>query len=245
MLESARNQFPPMHSLHSQMDVLLSQMGRVLSSTIVRLLMAAILGGTIGLERQLRHKPAGLRTNMFICFGAAMFTVLSRQLAGTEADSARIAAQIIPGIGFIGAGSILHSRGSVTGLTTAATLFVVASVGMAAGGGLYITAVFATVLILVALAVLGNLEGRFGLKTSITTFEVTGVNAEAMLRDVNRILEGERLTMHSVQLASMDGQTRLTFSVDCVREQRSDLSLRLHESNVFATVAIVGTTEHE
>jgi len=227
------------------MDVLLSQMGRVLSSTIVRLLMAAILGGTIGLERQLRHKPAGLRTNMFICFGAAMFTVLSRQLAGTEADSARIAAQIIPGIGFIGAGSILHSRGSVTGLTTAATLFVVASVGMAAGGGLYITAVFATVLILVALAVLGNLEGRFGLKTSITTFEVTGANAEAMLRDVNRILEGERLTMHSVHLASMDGQTRLTFSVDCVREQRSDLSLRLHESNVFATVAIVGTTEHE
>lgn len=245
MLESARNQFPPMHSLHSQMDVLLGQMGRVLSSTIVRLLIAAILGGTIGLERQLRHKPAGLRTNMFICFGAAMFTVLSKQLAGTEADSARIAAQIIPGIGFIGAGSILHSRGSVTGLTTAATLFVVASVGMAAGGGLYITAVFATVLILVALAVLGNLEGRFGLKTSITTFEVTGANAEAMLRDVNRILEGERLTMHSVHLASMDGQTRLTFSVDCVREQRSDLSLRLHESNVFATVAIVGTTEHE
>ena len=234
-----------MHSLHSQIAVLLSQMGRVVSSTIVRLVVAAILGGTIGLERQLRHKPAGLRTNMFICFGAAMFTVLSKQLAGTEADSARIAAQIIPGIGFIGAGSILHSRGSVTGLTTAATLFVVASVGMAAGGGLYITAVFATALILVALAVLGNLEGRFGLKTSITTFEVTGANAEAMLRDVNRILEGERLTMHSVHLASMDGQTRLTFSVDCVREQRSDLSLRLHESNVFATVAIVGTTEHE
>jgi len=65
------------------------------------------------------------------------------------------------------------------------------------------------------------------------------------LRDVNRILEGARLTMHSVHLASMDGQTRLTFSVDCVREQRSDLSLRLHESNVFATVAIVGTTEQE
>src|SRR5438477_211221 len=222
------------------------EMSTVLSSTISRLVIAAVLGGIIGLERELHHKPAGLRTNMFICFGAAMFTILSDQLAMEHpGDHTRIAAQIIPGIGFIGAGSILHSRGSVTGLTTAATLFVVASVGMAAGGGLYITAVFATVLILVALAVLGNLEGRFGLKTSITTFEVTGVNAEAMLRDVNRILEGERLTMHSVQLASMDGQTRLTFSVDCVREQRSDLSLRLHESNVFATVAIVGTTEHE
>jgi putative Mg2+ transporter-C (MgtC) family protein len=232
-----------MHTLH--LDTLLDQMGRVLSSSIIRLLVAAILGGTIGLERQLRHKPAGLRTNMFICFGAAMFTVLSRQLAGTEADSARIAAQIIPGIGFIGAGSILHARGSVSGLTTASTLFVVASVGMAVGGGLYITAVFATALILIALAVLGNVEGRLGLKTTITSFQVSGSNVESMLREVNRIIEDEKLTMHSVHLASMDGQSRLTFAVDCAREERDVLSLRLHESNVFATVAIVGKTERE
>jgi len=227
------------------MDPLFTEIGRVLSSTIDRLLVAAILGGIIGLERQLRHKPAGLRTNMFICFGAAMFTILSKQLAGTEADSARIAAQIIPGIGFIGAGSILHSRGSVTGLTTAATLFVVASVGMAVGGGLYINAVFATVLILVALAVLGNLEGRFALKTTITTFEVTGTNVEAMLREVNRILEDEKLTMHNIHLASMDRQSRLIFGVDSGREERETLALRLHESNAFASVATVGTTEHE
>ena len=115
--------------------------------------------GLIGLERQLRHKPAGLRTNMFICFGSAMFTVLSDNWPGSMGgDHTRVAAQIIPGIGFIGAGSILHARGSVVGLTTAATLFVVASVGMATGGGLYITAIFATIVILLALAVLGNLE---------------------------------------------------------------------------------------
>lgn len=227
------------------LDPIFSEMGRVLSSAIVRLLVAAILGGIIGLERQLRHKPAGLRTNMFICFGAAMFTVLSRQLAGTDDDSTRIAAQIIPGIGFIGAGSILHSRGSVTGLTTAATLFVVASVGMAVGGGLYITAVFATVLILVALALLGNLEGRFALKTAITSFEVTGANVEAMLREVNRILEAEKLTMHNVQLATMDGQSRLIFGVDCGRDECNLLTVRLHESSAFASVATVGTTEHE
>ncbi len=234
-----------MTTLHSIIDPLIREIEQVLSSALARLLVAAILGGIIGLERQLRHKPAGLRTNMFICLGAAMFTLLSKELAGVPSDSARIAAQIIPGIGFIGAGSILHARGSVTGLTTAATLFVVASVGMAVGGGLYITAVFATVLILLALAVLGKLETSFALKAVLTTYEVTGRNVEAMLREVNRALEDLKLTMQNVHLASVDGQSRLIFGVDCGREERNLLSLRLHESNVFASVSTVGSTEPE
>ena len=221
------------------------ELSGILSSTLSRLVVAAILGGIIGLERQLRHKPAGLRTNMFICFGSAMFTVLSRQLAGTEADSARIAAQIIPGIGFIGAGSILHSRGSVTGLTTAATLFVVASVGMAAGGGLYLTACFATAIILVALAVLGRLERTFELRTVLTTYEVSGRNVDSMLREVNRILDDQKLTMQSVHLASSAPDFRIVFALDCEREEQSVFSLRLHESNVFASVNTLGTTERE
>jgi len=227
------------------MDPILAEMAHVVSSTLIRLLVAAILGGAIGLERQLRHRPAGLRTNMFICFGAAMFTVLSRQLAGTEADSARIAAQIIPGIGFIGAGSILHARGSVTGLTTASTLFVVAGIGMAAGGGLYITAVFATVLILMALAVLGKLEHNFAIKTSVTTFEATGASAEDMLREANRILDDGKLTMQNVHVATVDGTTRLVFGVDAGLEERNLLTLRLHESGVFGRVATLGSTERE
>src|ERR1041385_7997382 len=117
-------------------------------SSLVRLVVAAILGGLIGLEREFKHRAAGLRTNMFICFGAAMFTLLSERLAGVPSDAARIAAQIIPGIGFIGAGSIIHNRALTTGLTSAATIFVVASIGMAAGGGLYLTAIFATGLVL-------------------------------------------------------------------------------------------------
>ena len=121
----------------------------IVSSRLARLVLAAVLGGVIGLERELRHRPAGLRTNMFICFGAALFTILSDALAVEHlGDHTRISAQIIPGIGFIGAGSILHARGLTTGLTTASTLFVVASVGMATGGGLYLTAIFATGLVL-------------------------------------------------------------------------------------------------
>lgn len=227
------------------MNPILTDMEHVLSSTLARLLMAAVLGGLIGLERQLRHKPAGLRTNMFICFGAAMFTVLSKQLAGTEADSARIAAQIIPGIGFIGAGSILHARGSVTGLTTAATLFVVASVGMAVGGGLYVTAVFATALILLALAFLGKLEARYELKPLMTTYEATGASAELMLREANLILDEQKLTMERVHLASANGQTRLTFVVESRRDEQESLAIRLHESNVFGTVTTVGSAERE
>src|SRR5262245_65811207 len=96
------------------------------SKTLARLLLAAVLGGIIGLERELKHRPAGLRTNMFMCFGSAMFTVISLEL-GAPSDPTRIAAQVITGIGFIGAGSILRARGGVTGLTTAATIFVVAA----------------------------------------------------------------------------------------------------------------------
>jgi putative Mg2+ transporter-C (MgtC) family protein len=234
-----------METIHQSLHLLRNELGGVLSSTLARLVVAAILGGIIGLERQLRRKPAGLRTNMFICFGSAMFTVLSRQLAGTEADSARIAAQIIPGIGFIGAGSILHSRGSVTGLTTAATLFVVASVGMAAGGGLYLTACFATAIILFALALLGRVERAYALRTIVTSYEVTGRNVDSMLRELNRILDDEKLTMQNVHLASADPDFRMVFAVDCEREQQSIFSLRLHESNVFAAVTTLGTTERE
>ena len=234
-----------MDTIHQTFHLLGNELGGVLSSTLARLVVAAILGGIIGLERQLRRKPAGLRTNMFICFGAAMFTVLSHELAGTPADSARIAAQIIPGIGFIGAGSILHSRGSVTGLTTAATLFVVASVGMAAGGGLYLTAIFATVMILMALALLGRLERTFELKTVVTTYEVTGRNVDSMLREVNRILDDQKLTMQGVHLAAAEPESRIVFGLDCQREEHTVFDIRLHESNVFSSVKTLGTTERE
>ena len=135
---------------------------QVLGATAERLVLATVLGGLIGLERQFRHKAAGLRTNVLICFGAAMFTVLSAQMADKfGGDHTRIAAQIIAGIGFIGAGTILHSQGSIVGLTSAATIFVTASVGMAAGAGLYASAIFATVVILIALVGLGKLEDYF------------------------------------------------------------------------------------
>ncbi len=235
-----------MPDLHHSMNMLGSHMGTVLSTTILRLVTAAILGGIIGLERQLRHKPAGLRTNIFICFGSAMFTVLSDQLAGgMGGDHTRIAAQIIPGIGFIGAGCILHARGSVIGLTTAATLFVVASVGMATGGGLYVTAIFATIVILMALAVLGKLERKFGMKSMVMTYEVTGPSAETILIEANRVLDDAHGTMQNVRVAGAPGHVRVLFNVDGPHEDQERINTLLHQSPVFSTVGSLGAVEHE
>src|SRR5580700_9075900 len=109
-----------MPTMQHTYGLLQNEMTSIVGVSIARLVLAAILGGLIGLERQLKHRPAGLRTNLFICLGAAMYTILSDALAVEHlGDHTRIAAQIIPGIGFIGAGSILHTRGLTSGLTTA------------------------------------------------------------------------------------------------------------------------------
>lgn len=216
------------------------------ATSVVRLVLAAILGGVIGLELELRHRPAGLRTNMFICFGAAMFTILSDALAVKYlGDHTRISAQIIPGIGFIGAGSILHMRGLTTGLTTAATLFVVASVGMATGGGLYITAVFATGVVMLALFTLGHLERTFNLKTLLISYEVTGASEEQITQEVNRILEGEHRMMQNILTAVTTQHVRLQFDVaGCNREQKA-LLRELKSSPVLGNVTCIGPVELE
>jgi len=127
-------------------------------SDTVPLLISVVLGGVIGLERELRGKAAGLRTNILICLGSCIFTMISTNLAGSE--SGRIAAQIVTGIGFLGAGAIIHSGIGVHGLTTAAGIWVVASVGMACGAGMYVLAIFSTMLSMLVLLVLPPLERR-------------------------------------------------------------------------------------
>lgn len=218
----------------------------IVSSSMVRLVLAAVLGGVIGLERELRHQPAGLRTNMFICFGAALFTILSDALAVEHlGDHTRISAQIIPGIGFIGAGSILHTRGLTTGLTTAATLFVVASVGMATGGGLYLTAIFSTGAVVIVLFALGHLELTFSLKTLLVSYEVTGGKLEELSHEVNRILEGSHRMMQNVESADTGQHVRLQFDVSGCNRDQQKLLRDLKSSNIFASVASIGPVEFE
>ncbi|HKV52132.1 MAG TPA: MgtC/SapB family protein [Gemmatimonadaceae bacterium] len=135
---------------------------------LVKLLVAVALGGAVGLEREMSGKPAGLRTTILICVGAALFTHLSITIGQVSlspsglpyGDVTRIAAQIVTGIGFLGAGAILHGRGTVIGLTTAATIWVVAAIGMAVGAGAYADAVGTTAVVCLVLVGLRPIERK-------------------------------------------------------------------------------------
>ena len=126
---------------------------------MLSIVLAVVLGTIIGAEREFSGKAAGLRTNVLICLGAAVFTIISRQMAvGTNDSLTRIAAQIVTGVGFLGAGAIIRDTAGVHGLTTAATIWLVASVGMACGAGLYLLATISTLLTIVVLLGLAKLE---------------------------------------------------------------------------------------
>src|SRR5499427_5825114 len=155
----------------------------------IRLVLAAVLGGIIGLERKIRDKPAGLRTNMLICVGSALFMSLSTKVAQMlGGDPTRIAAQIISGIGFRGAGAVLHSHGFVLGLTTAATIWVVAGVGMALGSGMYLVAFFATAMSLVTLYFLSYVEDRLSGRKSYS-YALVVSDLHSALASINRVLQ--------------------------------------------------------
>ena len=195
------------------------------SYILLRQILAAFLGGVIGLERQLRHKPAGIRTNMLTCFGAALFTIISYVMAGeVTGDHTRIAAQIIPGIGFIGAGVVIRERGAVVGITSASTIFVMASIGMAVGAGMLGTAIFATLLVLVALVALGLLEERLGLHTQLMTFQLTSSVAPAdLLISAHKIVEEAGVPARRWQTHKDDGAMIVDFEAEVTYPQEREL----------------------
>ena len=207
-------------------------------SILLRLILAALLGGAIGLERQLRHKPAGIRTNMLICFGAALFTIISYVMAGeVTGDHTRIAAQIIPGIGFIGAGVVIRERGAVLGITSAATIFVMASIGMAVGADMLGTAFFATFLVLVALVALGILEDRFGLHTQLITFRLTSAVAPAdLLMSAHKIVEEARVPARHWQTRKSDDAMVVDFEAELTYPQERELLTKFGTLNAKVEV---------
>ena len=190
-------------------------------ATLGRLLLAAVLGGLIGLERELKAKPAGLRTTILICVGATLFTELSLDLAllatrggeALRADPARLAAQIIPGIGFIGAGAILHGRNKVSGLTTAATLWVVTAIGIGVGSGAYVEAIGATVMVLGTLLALGRLERLLRRRLSNRRYTAALDAGSDALERVEALLRDRRAEIRVDTIDKVGSDVEITFRV--------------------------------
>lgn len=213
----------------------LAEFGWLRLDLLGRLGLAAVLGGVVGLEREISGKPAGLRTNLLICVGAALLTELSVAIAlaadpaTTTADPARIAAQIVSGIGFLGAGTILHSRGSVVGLTTAATLWVVAAVGIAVGAGAYVEAVGTTLLVVFALMLLGRVEKRFFEEPEHRTIRLDLDILPEHFAAVERLLHEAGAHLDSLELSRKRGVCRASFAMEAGRGEREEFLQRLLE----------------
>jgi putative Mg2+ transporter-C (MgtC) family protein len=184
----------------------------------LKLIMAALLGGIIGLERELRKKPAGLRTNILICIGSTLFMSISTNVAKVfGGDPTRIAAQIITGIGFLGAGAVLQSHGFVLGLTTAATIWVVAGVGMALGAEMYGTAAFTTGMCILTLYFLSSIEDKIQGRKSYN-YALVVTNLDQALPAINKALRECSVSPVSFNFRKNAGRYRVWFQLSISRE---------------------------
>jgi putative Mg2+ transporter-C (MgtC) family protein len=216
------------------------------SGTATRLLTACGLGGVVGLEREWRHKASGLRTNMLICMGCAFFTLLSAVLAGEgNPDKGRVAANIVQGIGFLGAGLILHTRNRVLGLTSAASVFAVASIGMACGAGLYLEAALATLIVLVSLQFIGFLESRLGWKHYPLLYEVRGSDQGKIYVAVLNVLDRLQIRMNVVEKDTVAELQRVTFLINTNRKQHVRILDDLKAADATDTVIAFRDDEEE
>jgi putative Mg2+ transporter-C (MgtC) family protein len=181
---------------------------------IVRLLIAGILGGIIGYEREHTNRPAGFRTHILVCVGSALVMVTSefifdRYRLSANIDPARLGAQVISGIGFLGAGTIIRDGFNVRGLTTAASLWAVSCVGIAAGIGFYEGAIIATVLIFLTLIFLKKIELRFAGKNSFKTLFIESDNIPGQIGIVSCIFEKHGIEIKNIEFMNNDNNSML------------------------------------
>lgn len=180
----------------------------------MRLALAILIGGAIGYEREFKNRPAGFRTHILVCVGAAVISMiqvssiaettkmilLHRELeAGLKSDIGRMGAQVISGIGFLGAGTIIHEKGSIRGLTTAASLWVVACVGLAIGMGYYVLSVLAGISVVIVLVSLKNFEAKFMDKTKIIKIEIQYMNKKEFNENLDSYFKSRRIKIKNIE----------------------------------------------
>ncbi|HEX8651138.1 MAG TPA: MgtC/SapB family protein [Pyrinomonadaceae bacterium] len=197
---------------------------------VLKLLLSMLCGGAIGIERELSRKPAGLRTNVLIAMSATLLMITSRHISGGApyTDPARLVAQVVVGVGFIGGGVIIQSRGSVTGLTTAATIFIVTAVGISIGEGMFGAALLTTLLIIFVLVLLRRAERGILRRRRLYHYSFKTRDPASALASLLDLLETEGMRLddfsikdmgqdeHQVSLSvvtSLDGNSRLIKSL--------------------------------
>jgi putative Mg2+ transporter-C (MgtC) family protein len=204
----------------------------------LRLTVAAVLGAIIGVERDARRRPAGVRTSLFVCLATALFTILSGEIAHAFGDtgSTRIASNIVQGIGFLGAGAILRESGGVVGMTTAATIFVEAAIGMATGGGFYSVAVYATGLVLFGLIVVGWAARRFNLKCRNLVFRITTSHVDSVATEVQRLMASQKIPMQHFRVSMAGTNSIVEFESEVSHKQQETIVTQLNRQGVITEV---------
>ncbi|MEO8216561.1 MAG: MgtC/SapB family protein [Acidobacteriota bacterium] len=205
-----------------------------ISHELIKLLLAVFLGGLIGIEREFRDKAAGFRTVIFICVGSTLFTTISVHF-GNRADPSRIAAQIVTGVGFLGAGAILRDRGRVVGLTTAAIIWLTAAIGMGVGAGFFVPSILATMLALLVLWLFPRVERAINVINDSRTYQVTCRASPEDLRVVETLFADSDLHKQAGGREKKEGRFIISF--------RGVGSMKAHEElarRLAATPEVIG-----
>ena len=195
------------------------------TTIFARLAWAAFLGALLGIERNVHRRPAGMRTSFSVCLASALFTVVSVELAKSTGDpsTTRIASNIVQGIGFLGAGAIIRDRGNVTGLTTAAAIFVAAAIGMAAGGGYYYVSGVSCALLLFALTGLVYVENWLGLKSRGMHFRVESLQGADLMEDTHRLFREMRVPLNDVHMTTHGEAQIVEFDANVTHNQQQKI----------------------
>ncbi len=204
-------------------------------TTVIRLVVSVVLGGIIGFERQHRGKTAGLRTHILVCLGSCLVAILSLNLYSdvegkTNADPARLAAQVVSGIGFLGAGAIMKEGPTIKGLTTAASLWVVASVGLAAGVGAMVGAVATTVLVVVALEVLPRIDRLYTSRSPrVANLLIKSLDKPGQIGRIGSCLGGLGVGILQIQIEDAEEPGKIFIPVTVKLSDRSELEQVINE----------------
>ena len=211
-----------------------------LSEYVMRLVVALLIGGAIGLEREFKGKPAGMRTNMLICVGSCLLMILSIEVARTAAtiaDPGRIAAQVVTGIGFLGAGTIIRSRFHIVGLTTAATIWALSALGLSIGAGYILLSTIVAFLITLTLIFIGYVEARLETKRSFHVVQVNLDQGEGIIREVMAVFSSMGLSSEAIEIVRSGDTWRATFEYAASLERHRELIERLSASQGVRGVA--------